>query len=94
MGKRPLALSFWRWLKSWLWHLADALPPYRIVEGPLEAKETDDSGAYFVTVASARAEVDEATFNTLVVGETLRVRYTRGHRAINIDRLMPSRGPG
>ena len=86
-------LWFWRWLKSWLWNLADALPPYRMAEGTLETKETD-ADKYYVTVASAKVEVDDATFNTLVTGENLRVRYTRGHRAINIDRLMPGRGPG
>ena len=94
MGNRSLALWFWQWLKSWVWNLADALPPYRIAEGLLEGKETNDRDKYYVTVASAKVEVDEATFNTLVVGENLRVRYTRGNRAINIDRLMPGRGPG
>ncbi|MCH8205529.1 MAG: hypothetical protein IH956_00815 [Chloroflexi bacterium] len=91
---RSLALRFWRWLKSWLWNLADAFPPYRIAEGLLEGKETDAGDRYYVTVGSAKVEVDEDTFKTLVVGENLRVRYTRGHRAINIDRLMPGRGPG
>ena len=86
-------LRLWRWFKGWLWHLADALPPYLMVEGPLETKETD-ANKHYLSVASTRVEVDEATFNLLVVGENLRVRYTRGHRAINIDRLMPSRGPG
>jgi hypothetical protein len=94
MSKRQAALSFWRWLKTWMWNLADALPPYRMAEGLLEGKETDDAGKYYVTVASAKVEVDGVTFNTLVVGENLRVRYTRGRRAINIDRLLPGRGPG
>jgi hypothetical protein len=91
--RRSLVLWFWRWLKSWLWNLADAVPPYRIAEGPLETKEVGPD-RYYVSVASAKVDVDAATFNTLVVGENLRVRYTRGHRAINIDRLMPGRGPG
>ena len=86
-------LRFWRWFKGWLWHLADAFPPYLIVEGPLETKETD-ANKHYLSVASTRVEVDEATVGLLVVGENLRVRYTRGRRAINIDRLMPSRGPG
>ena len=85
---------FWRWFTRWLWHLADAFPPYLVAEGPLETKETDDADRYYLSVASTRVEVDEVTFGTLVVGENLRVRYTRGHRAISIDRLMPSRGPG
>ena len=85
---------FWRWLKSWIWSLADAFPPYHRAEGLLEAKERDPSGRCYISVGSARVVVDEATFNMLVVGETLRVRYTRGNRAIDIDRLLPDRGPG
>ena len=86
-------LWFWRWLKMWVWNLADAIPPYLIVEGPLETKQTE-CDKYRVTVASAKVVVDRETFQTLVVGENLRVRYTRGGRAINIDRLMPGKGPG
>ena len=85
---------FWRWLKHWLWTLIDAFPPYRIAEGLLEAKETDSRGRCYISVGPGRVEVDKVTFEMLVVGENLRVRYTRGHRAISIDRLLPGRGPG
>ena len=70
------------------------MPPYRTVEGPLETKETDSRGKFYIYVGSAKVEVDKATFDALVVGESLRVRHTRGYRGINIDRLHPSKGPG
>ena len=70
------------------------MPPYHLVEGPLETKETDTKGKFYIHVGSAKVEIDKATFDALVVGESLRVRYTRGHRGINIDRLLPGKGPG
>ena len=86
--------SAWRWFKSWVWALRDAMPPYNNVDGLLEAKETNSGGRSYICVGSAWVEVDDVTFNTLVVGESLRVRYTRGHRAVNIDRILPAKGPG
>ena len=84
-----------RSLRFWIWTLVDAIPPYQRAEGLLETKETDSTGRiHYICVASAKVEVDKSTFETLIVGENLRVRYTRGNRAINIDRLMPGRGPG
>lgn len=84
-----------RSLRFWVWTLVDAIPPYHNVEGLLETKETDSTGKkHYIWVASAKVEVDKSTSETLIVGENLRVRYTRGNRAINIDRLMPGRGPG
>ncbi len=82
------------WLAHWLWTLKDALPPYENVDGLLESKEMGADGNHLVCVGSVWVEVDRQTYNTLVVGENLRVRYTRGKRAINIDRLLPGRGPG
>ena len=84
----------WRWLRYWVWTLLDALPPYRKVEGLLDTKDMDSDGKYYVSVGLTRVEVDHSTFETLVAGESLRVRYTRGHRAISIDRLTPGSGPG
>ncbi len=84
----------WRSLNSWLWSLADAFPPYLNVEGIVETKETSPEGWYMILVGSVRVSVDRATFDVLVVGENVRVRYTRGHRAINIDRILRGRGPG
>ena len=78
----------------WFWTLGDAFPPYRDVEGQLEAKEIRVDGKHTVCVGSTWVEVDEQTYDILVVGENLRVRYTRRGRGISIDRLLPGRGPG
>ena len=81
-------------MKTTVTNLIDALPPYRRSEGPLENKETDPDGRFVITVGLAKIEVDRITFETLAIGEYLRVRYTRGRKAVNIDRLLPGRGPG
>jgi len=60
----------------------------------LDSKEAGPDGKLFISVGPEKVEVDAATFEALMVGETLRVRYTRGRRAVNIDRLLPGRGPG
>ena len=72
--------------------LADAFPPYRIAEGPLSAKESGQDGVHYVNVAGSRVQVDEATFEKLGIGEIVRVRFTRGGMAINIDRYVPLNG--
>lgn len=79
-----------RRLQSVIESLTDALPPYRIAVGVLDAKETGDDGKFYLRVAESRIQVDEATLHALEIGEMLRVRCTRGYRAINIDRY-PSR---
>ena len=78
----------------WLWMLEDVFPPYKDIEGQLEAKETRADAKKLICVSSAWVEVDHQTYEILVVGENLRVRYTRRGRAISIDRLLPGRGPG
>ena len=83
---------FQQMLKSWIWHLYDAFPPYRIVEGSLDTKETG-CNEHYLFVRSVKIQVDQETFNMLVLGEHLQVRYTRGYRAINIDRLISGKGP-
>lgn len=85
--------QIWRRLKYWGWALQDAFPPYRLVEGSLDSKDTAN-GKTYLCVASAKVEVDKDTFDVLVLGEDLRVRYTRGNRAINIDRLVSGNGQG
>ena len=92
MGNRVTLERFRRWLKFWLWTLVDAIPPYNLVEGVLEDKEIDQQGKSYIRVADARIEVDRATYHTLDTGEELRVRYTKGKRAINIDRLASGTG--
>ena len=78
--------------ESWALSLVDALPPYYVLEGTLDSKRVDDSGAYVLLVNGSPISVDRATYHILDVGERLRARYTRGARAISIDRFMDSSG--
>ena len=72
--------------------LVDAFPPYYVAEGVLSAKEVGTSRRHFICVNGARIAVDRPTFETLSVGERIRVRYTRGSRAVSIDRYVSSNG--
>ena len=72
--------------------LVDALPPYYVIEGTLESKRVDDRGRFILLVNGAPISVDLPTYHILDIGEHIRVRYTRGARAINIDRFMDSNG--
>jgi len=77
-----------------VWSLADALPPYKTARGPLDAKENGKGGGHYIRVAGARVRIDEAAFEVLTVGEVVKVRYTRGGKAINIDRYISPNGNG
>ncbi len=92
MGVYALVKTVSRRLESIVTSLTDGLPPYNVVQGALNSKETSPDGTCYFHVASARIEVDEATFGMLEVGDMLKVRYTRGDRAINIDRYVPLNG--
>ena len=70
----------------------DALPPYYVMQGTLESKRVDDSGRYILLVNGAPISVDRPTYYILDIGERIRVRYTRGARAINIDRFVNRNG--
>ena len=70
----------------------DALPPYYVMEGILESKKIDESGRYVLLVEGEPISVDHPTYHILDIGEHIRVRYTRGVRAISIDRFMDSNG--
>lgn len=94
MAAKALASRLRRLVVWAIWSMFDALPPYRISEGLLVSKETTQEGKSVITVNAAKVEVDRMTFDLLVIGENLRVRHTRGRRAINIDRMLPGRGPG
>ncbi len=72
--------------------LFDAFPPYYIAEGALSAKEVGRNGKRYIHVGDAKIAVDRATFETLSTGERIRVRYTRGFRAVSIDRYVNSNG--
>jgi hypothetical protein len=89
-----LVKAFSERLESVLGSLTDALPPYRTAQGVLDAKESCDDGKFYIHVADSRVQVDEATCQILEIGEMLKVRYTRGDRAINIDRYLPQNGTG
>ena len=79
----------WRWFRRWVWTLIDSVPPYRIVEGTLEDKGVDSTGRPYILLGVDRIEVDMGTLDALEVGERLKVRHTRGSRAVNIDRILP-----
>ena len=87
----PLAIGKWlgRLARSISALVLNAVPPYRRIEGNLISKEARPDGTYFILVADEIIQVDWLTFDTLMVGEALRVRATRDNEAINIDRLMP-----
>ncbi len=79
-------------VESWALSLVDALPPYYSVEGTLESKRADENGKRILMVNGAPISVDQPTFDILDIGERIRVRYTRGARAINIDRYISPNG--
>ena len=89
MSPSAIAKRLRQALKSVLGALLDALPPYRRIEGTLVAKEAREDGSYFLLVDGEIVEVDWLTFDTLMIGEALRIRSTRDNKAINIDRLLP-----
>ena len=80
-----------RWTNHWLWTLKDAFPPYLTAEGKLESKEINRRNTCYISVGHVRVEIDKATFDLMVVGENLKILYTTGHRAIRIDRILPSK---
>lgn len=89
MSPSAIAKRLRQALKSMLGALLAALPPYRRIEGALVAKEAREDGSYFLLVDGEIVEVDWLTFDTLMIGEALRIRSTRDNKAINIDRLLP-----
>jgi hypothetical protein len=78
-----------RWFRRWVWNLRDAVPPYRVVRGTLKEKGLTSAGQPYILLDVDRIEIDMVTLDALEVGERLRVRHTRGYRAINIDRFVP-----
>lgn len=69
--------------------MIDALPPYKRIEGLLSHKDVDSRGNHRILVEGEIVGVDWLTYNTLMIGEPLRIRATRANQAINIDRLLP-----
>ena len=75
-----------------MWSLTDVFPPYFIAEGALDEKLIAEDGRLIVRIDKARLTVDQPTFDQLSVGEYLRIRYTRGARAISIDLYVSQNG--
>ena len=67
----------------------DAVPPYHVFEGALREKLRDSRGRTWIRCGPDLVEVDPFTYDTLEVGERLRLRYTRRKRVVSIDRLVP-----
>jgi len=89
----PMIISVSERVKTFISECLDCCPPYKSIKGLLEVKEVDDQKRYFIYVSSEKVQVDSATFEILMIGENLKVRFTRGKKAINIDRLIPTQGP-
>ena len=53
------------------------------------AKEATADGRFLLLVNDEIVQVDRLTFDTLRLGEALRLRCTRSNKAIEIDRLLP-----
>ena len=64
------------------------MPPYSIVEGEVDEKGIDPGGKPYLQVASATVEVDTSSLDGLEVGDRIKIRQTRGHRAVNIDLML------
>jgi hypothetical protein len=77
----------------WLGEQRDLLPPYKHYEGEVWGKHIR-GGLYYLELDGDAVEVDKLAYSLLEVGEAVKVRYTRGLRAINIDRFAPNGAPG
>ncbi|MBN18147.1 MAG: hypothetical protein CL758_01495 [Chloroflexi bacterium] len=73
--------------------LIDILPPYVVTEGLLDAKEITSDGYYYINVGSIKVKIDASCYESLIIGENLRVRHTKRGQIINIDRIIPKKGP-
>ena len=70
-------------------NFVDIFPPYKRVEGQLRDKGTASHGEHNLLIEEQIVLVDWLTFETLIVGEPLRILMTRTNRAISIDRVSP-----
>ena len=64
------------------------MPPYSIVEGEVDEKGIEPGGKPYVLVSSETVEVDTSSLDGLEVGNRIKIRQTRGHRAVNIDLML------
>ena len=75
-----------RAISRWLAEQTDLLPPYHIYQGS-EWEKRAEAGRHHLVIGSVEVEIDGVTASLLEPGETIRVRYTRGLRALNLDRF-------
>lgn len=73
-------------VSRWFGEQTDLLPPYHIYEGELWGKHVED-GKFYLDLNDDAVEVDRVAYSVLEVGETIKARYTRRLRAINVDRF-------
>ena len=88
-----IIITIVKYLISKLSSIIDILPPYIISEGLLDAKEITSDGNYYINVGSIKGKIDNHTYDSLIIGENLRVRHTKKGKIINIDRMIPKKGP-
>ena len=88
-----IIITIVKYLISKLSSIIDILPPYIISEGLLDAKEITSDGNYYINVGSIKGKIDNSTYDSLIIGENLRVRHTKKGKIINIDRMIPKKGP-
>ena len=88
-----ILIAIVKYLISKLSSIIDILPPYIISEGLLDAKEITSDGNYYINVGSIKGKIDNSTYDSLIIGENLRVRHTKKGKIINIDRMIPKKGP-
>ena len=88
-----ILIAIVKYLISKLSSIIDILPPYIITEGLLDAKEITSDGNHYINVGSIKGKIDNYTYDSLIIGENLRVRHTKKGRIVNIDRMIPKKGP-
>ena len=79
----------WGRISGFVWNLTDSVPPYEIVEGTVEGKGVESNGKPYLQVGYDVIEVDSRTLQFLELDDEVKVRRTRGGRAINIDLIQP-----
>ena len=89
MGTLARLKMIWRGFTSAIRLVLEVFPPYLKIEGILVTKEVTRGGRHYILVDGDMVGVDRVTYGELLEGEPLRIRATRGYRAVNIDRLIP-----
>ena len=80
-----LLTGFSKAIESLVRSIFDAIPPYRVSRGRVDAKGFTHEGLPFIAVSSKRIIMDRHTFDILSVGQRVKIRYTRTAKAIDIE---------